>query len=68
MHRGNDQTGVSGIGKVGEGVVFSDGRTVFRWCARDPHSTVTYDSFDDFMLIHVTPHPENDTRIVELFP
>jgi hypothetical protein len=64
MHRGADETGVSGTGKVGEGVQFTDGSVVFRWQAPGkPQSTVTYNRLEDFMAIHVDPHPGNGTLI-----
>lgn len=43
LRRHEDVTGVSGTGKVAEGVVFSDGKAVTRWLTRDG-STVTWDT------------------------
>ena len=64
MIREFDTTGVSGTGKVGEGFVASDGKVTFHWTVTDrPRSVVFYDSFEDFMDIHITPHPENGTVI-----
>lgn len=63
--RGADESGVSGIGKVLEGVVFGDGTTVVRWCVIDkPNSTAVYDNFEQFLQIHVTSHPTNKTEVV----
>lgn len=60
-----DESGVSGIGKVLEGVVFSDGRTVIRWCVKGQvNSTAIYSSFEHFMAIHVDSHPTNESKIV----
>lgn len=33
LERDTDVTGISGTGVVAEGVVFTDGVTVLRWCA-----------------------------------
>lgn len=64
--RTDDETGISGAGKVLEGTVFSDGHCVVRWVAQTSpgHSTSTFDSFGLFMSIHVAPHPDNKTKIV----
>ncbi len=63
MIREADESGVSGIGKVLEGVVFSDGRTVIAWCVSGkPNSVAVYQSFDDFKYIHVDSHPTNGTK------
>lgn len=65
MIRRADESGVSGIGKVLEGVVFADGVTVIRWCVKDkPNSTAIYESFEAFELIHITSHPTNETQLV----
>jgi len=67
MIRHFDASGVSGIGKVLEGVVFTDGQTVVRWCvAGKPPSTEIFSTFDDFETIHITSHPTNATEIVWL--
>lgn len=65
MTRDADESGVSGTGKVLEGVVFSDGTTVIRWCTgHAPNSTAIYNSFEDFKKIHVDSHPTNGTRFI----
>ena len=62
MIREADESGVSGTGKVIEGVVFSDGRTVVGWCVEGaPNSVSIYKSFEDFKFIHVDSHPTNGT-------
>lgn len=65
MVRKEDESGVSGTGKVLEGVVFSDGITVGRWVSdKSPaRSTTFYNSFGEFIAIHVAPHPTNKTEI-----
>lgn len=63
MTRDADESGVSGTGKVLEGVVFTDGTTVIRWTVKDkPCSTAIYPTFEAFEFIHVTSHPTNGTK------
>jgi len=67
MIRKADESGVSGTGKVLEGIVFGDGQTVIRWCT--PHtaaSTAIYPDFASFKKIHIDSHPTNGTEIVWL--
>lgn len=51
LHRDHDQTGVSGVGVVAEGVVFTDGRVAMRW-RTGTASTAIYDGVDDVAAIH----------------
>lgn len=46
-----DVSGVSGVGVVAEGVIFSDGRCAMRW-RTDTASTALYDSINDVIHIH----------------
>jgi hypothetical protein len=46
-----DVTGVSGTGKVAEGVVFADGTVAIRWLGDTP-STVVWASLDHAMRVH----------------
>lgn len=65
MVRGADESGVSGTGKVLEGVQFSDGTVAVRWLTvNQASSTAIYDSFDSFESIHIKSHPTNKTRII----
>lgn len=67
MIRNADESGVSGTGKVLEGVVFSKGITVIQWCVEGkPNSTAIYPTFDDFKCIHIDSHPTNGTELVWL--
>jgi hypothetical protein len=67
MIRRADTSGVSGVGRVLHGVVFSDGQTVIRWSVPGkPHSTELFATFHDFMLIHIESHPKNGTEIIWL--
>lgn len=52
LQRTVDLTGVSGVGNVAEGVVFSDGAAVLRWTSQTP-STVLYDSLEDLAAVHL---------------
>lgn len=61
LQRDEDITGVSGTGKVAEGVVFSDGTVVLRWTAGEHHSTVQWGSLHDVEVIH---GHDGRTRIV----
>ena len=51
MYRREDVSGVSGVGHVADGVVFSDGTTVVRWLTQH-RSTAVYASFEDAKTIH----------------
>ena len=55
-----DASGVSGCGKVAEGVVFSNGKVVVEWLSCHA-STNCYDSIEDVELIH---GHEGKTKIV----
>lgn len=46
-----DATGVSGTGKVAEGVVFDDGTVVLRWLTKN-RSTAIYESAREVVAIH----------------
>jgi len=49
--RGQDVTGVSGVGPVAEGVQFFDGTVVIRWTSADA-STVVWPDLDTAMRVH----------------
>ena len=64
MIRNADESGVSGTGKVLQGVVFDDGTVCVRWCVDGKaNSTVFYNSFKDFKAIHIDSHPTNGSEI-----
>ena len=51
LHRREDETGISGVGHVADGVEFEDGTCVLHW--RTEHrSTAVYASFKDLLAIH----------------
>lgn len=63
--RNSDESGISGTGKVLEGVIWSNGKVSVCWVTENaPSSTVVYDSIDDFMAIHIQTHPTNRTELV----
>ncbi len=65
MHRERDVSGVSGTGLVLEGVLFSTGVVVVHWLTPPPRGSISvFDSLDQFLSIHVQPHPDNHTMLV----
>ncbi len=62
MRREFDASGVSGTGLVLEGVQFSTGVVVIHWLTPPPRGSISvFDSLDQFLSIHVQPHPDNVT-------
>lgn len=62
--RQSDETGISGEGVVIEGVTFATGHTVIHWLTPAPRGSIAFfDAFDDFLKIHIKPHPTNKTII-----
>lgn len=65
MHRQQDASGVSGTGLVLEGVLFSTGIVVVHWLTPPPRGSISvFDSLDQFLSIHVRPHPDNHAVLV----
>lgn len=63
--RNADESGVSGTGKVLEGVEFPNGKTIIQWCVEGkPNSIAIYETFADFKYIHIDSHPTNGTEII----
>jgi len=52
LERDEDETGISGTGKVAEGVVFTDGVVVIRWVVGEHRSTVVWESLAAVEAIH----------------
>lgn len=63
MIRNKDASGVSGIGVVLEGAIYSNGMVVSYWLGRDFNSFAIHEHFYAFYFIHVKSHPNNDTVI-----
>lgn len=62
MQRAYDASGVSGTGIVLEGVLFSTGVVVIHWLTPPPRGSISvFDSLEQFLSIHVRPHPHNRT-------
>lgn len=62
--RQSDESGVSGEGVVIEGATFATGHTVIHWLTPAPRGSIAFfDAFDDFLKIHIKPHPTNRTII-----
>lgn len=51
LQRHEDSSGVSGVGRVAEGIVFSDGMTVVRWLSACG-STNIYNNWEAVMQVH----------------
>ena len=62
--RQSDESGISGIGVVIEGVLFATGHVILHWLTPAPRGSISvFDSFNDFKKIHSDPHPTNKTII-----
>lgn len=51
IDRSKDSSGVSGIGLVAEGVLFTDGTVVIRWVT-ETASTAYFDTIEDVQKVH----------------
>jgi len=62
--RQKDETGVSGEGVVIEGVELASGHCIIHWLYPPPRGGIAiFDSLQDFLKVHVKPHPSNKTII-----
>lgn len=58
-----DATGISGTGRVLDGVIFHTEQVVVCW--RSAHGSITiFEDWDAFASVHLRAHPENRSRIV----
>jgi hypothetical protein len=65
LRREVDASGVSGTGVVLEGAVFSTGVVVIHWLTPPPRGSIAlFDTLEQFLSIHVMPHPENRSVLV----
>ena len=59
-----DETGVSGDGVVIEGAELATGQCIIHWLYPPPRGGVAiFESMDDFIKVHIGPHPANNTII-----
>lgn len=64
LYRGDDETGVSGLGIVLEGIVFSSGKCVVHWLTPAPFGSIAiWDSLKEFEQVHILSHPSNHSII-----
>ena len=62
--RQSDETGVSGEGVVIEGVLLATGQCIAHWLYPRPRGSIAvFDSMNDFITVHIKPHPGNRTII-----
>ena len=62
--RQSDETGVSGEGVVIEGAKLATGQAIIHWLYPPPRGGIAvFDSMDDFIKVHILPHPANKTII-----
>ena len=62
--RQSDETGVSGEGVVIEGVKLATGQAIIHWLYPPPRGGIAvFESMDDFIKVHIQPHPANKTII-----
>lgn len=61
--RNGDETGISGVGPVADGIIFPSGRCVVEWRGATPCIQV-WDSFEAFKKVHIDSHPDNNTEII----
>lgn len=64
MYRSNDESGVSGTGIVGQGVLFANGIVAHQWlCPPDPGDVQIKKDWERFLDTHVRSHLANGTII-----
>lgn len=64
VFRQSDETGVSGDGVVIEGVELATGQCIIHWLYPPPRGGIAiFESLDDFIKVHIGPHPANNTII-----
>lgn len=58
-----DVTGISGTGRVLDGVIFHTGQVVVCW--RSAHGSITiFEDWTAFENVHLQAHPENRARVI----
>ncbi|MBO6571226.1 MAG: hypothetical protein JJ958_02170 [Balneola sp.] len=66
--RKKDESGISGTGRVLDGVLFHNGQVVICWRSdvnieNGSSSLGVYPTWEAFESIHINPHPDNRTEI-----
>jgi hypothetical protein len=70
VYRQQDETQVSGTGRIMDGVIFHTGQVAICWRtdiegAKHGHSSVElFNTWEGFKFVHVESHPDNLSRIV----
>lgn len=63
--REHDATGISGTGRVLDGVIFHTGQVVVCW--RSTHESITvFKDWTAFEGVHLNAHPENRAQVIYL--
>ncbi len=65
LQRDVDETGVSGEGRVAEGVVFPDGRVALRWMVGEHRTTAVHESLASVEAIH--GHADSTRVVLDAF-
>jgi hypothetical protein len=64
VYRAYDSSGISGEGVVIEGIILGTGQCVVHWLYPPPRGSIAmFDSMNDFIGVHIGPHPKNKTII-----
>jgi len=65
LQRSSDETGISGTGRVLNGVLFTSGKVVVEWCGQ--YASVTlHESMESFKAVHMSPHHPTANKLVWL--
>jgi len=65
-----DATGISGVGRIVDGIIFHTGQVVVCWRSDINESKLGYSSisiypsWEAFRQIHIDSHPENQTEVL----
>ena len=51
LHRVEDDSGISGTGRIAQGVIFDNGKVALTWLSEHP-SVAMYDNIGDVRVIH----------------
>lgn len=51
LHRAEDDSGISGTGRIAQGVIFDNGKVALTWLSEHP-SVAMYDNIGDVRAIH----------------